>query len=461
MAKKKIVGFFAFVKEYMKQHGITNTEIAKQRCSEIWPLMDEAARKPYHDLARELNAQQKPSKFISIPAESLRAKAIEHEQEFYKDTKVHLISSLVDVCKTVEEILSKEFVIMSTNVMCRTNDGYLPIEFGLLRYSIKDGIKETYTKFVDPGDIPIGYASTAYQHAELTHKIPFDTFFTKYDLDNPPSLEEKEAKRKQKYQKVALNIIDFVKKCGNKAEASKEDDHLFIFSVPSQIEQNISCLKFLCQNATHPVSYSNFEVLDLIQLHYHITKRSGTYRPLAVCEEDFNVSYFDYSPGCCRFHEAIECMHCAMGHSYRLAYMLSNVLCLIFNIPLTDKHVPAETLKSLIGSSAQPNAHSQAERQEGKPQIMWKGKGRMSVTRDETTSKPFEMARLPREQGAQSNTIQHLPSTTGYNKDHSEILSSTSFSSVPEFSPCKPDSKPDFTRPLGIGRGRGRFDKFV
>ena len=56
MAKKKIVGFFAFVKEYMKQHGITNTEIAKQRCSEIWPLMDEAARKPYHDLARELNA---------------------------------------------------------------------------------------------------------------------------------------------------------------------------------------------------------------------------------------------------------------------------------------------------------------------------------------------------------------------------------------------------------------------
>jgi hypothetical protein len=67
---------------------------------------------------------------------------------------------------------------------CKHNSGrYLGCEIALSEFSFLDSTRKTYHKFINPGDIPAGYAFEATRHAAHTRRIPLppDSFVSVSD----------------------------------------------------------------------------------------------------------------------------------------------------------------------------------------------------------------------------------------------------------------------------------------
>jgi hypothetical protein len=59
------------------------------------------------------------------------------------------------------------------NYYCKLRNGrYLGCEVALSEFSFVDGIRKLYHVFINPGDIPLGYAFMSRKRAEETRLIP-------------------------------------------------------------------------------------------------------------------------------------------------------------------------------------------------------------------------------------------------------------------------------------------------
>jgi hypothetical protein len=76
------------------------------------------------------------------------------------------------------------FHLVHVNYYCKHSSGrYLGCEIALAEFSFVDGVRKTYHTFINPGDIPTGYAFEARRHAANTHRIPLapDSFVSVSD----------------------------------------------------------------------------------------------------------------------------------------------------------------------------------------------------------------------------------------------------------------------------------------
>ncbi|XP_037560559.1 protein maelstrom homolog isoform X1 [Dermacentor silvarum] len=89
---------------------------------------------------------------------------------------INSIHRYVDDIGTVDEIKRWSFNILSFNMLCKENGLYYPLQLGLVDYSIEQGFIRAFHKFIDPGPIPLGFASAAKDHSEATHGIPITGF---------------------------------------------------------------------------------------------------------------------------------------------------------------------------------------------------------------------------------------------------------------------------------------------
>ena len=110
-----------------------------------------------------------------------------------------------------------------------------------------------------------------------------------------------------------MNIKEFIKKSRLESKEPGKKHPFDVFSLPDEMKQNMGCPDFLCQNSINPCSSSDFEVLDLIRLHFNISKKSGNVRPFPACEIDFERSFFDHTFRRCSFHEDLDNIYCAIG----------------------------------------------------------------------------------------------------------------------------------------------------
>jgi hypothetical protein len=61
-------------------------------------------------------------------------------------------------------------------------------EIAPAEFCFVDGVRKTYHQFINPGDIPTGYAFEATRHAAHTHRIPLppDSFGSVSAIDRIP-----------------------------------------------------------------------------------------------------------------------------------------------------------------------------------------------------------------------------------------------------------------------------------
>lgn len=325
---KKKNGFYFFMKEVKDKETRRGCNISMAQmpvyAHPIWKKMSLAEREPYEELARHYNKDPnlRGGKLASdgTRIEDNRweeEEKIRQENKMKQDVKRYCNSD----CTTEEQFADiapkKLFYFMSFNLLCSTDDGrYIPIEVGIVEYSIQHGIHRQYCKIFYPGSAPNGYAGSAKARSEQTHQI---------SVFGEDSTE-------QNMRVVYNEIKAFISPVGN-------EEYPPVFCERNDLPVTIGCLTWLSQI----IGKENvFEVWDAAYLLMELT--AGIGKPLpsySVATDLLTKTSFNYHPSTrCEFHDEKDIHYCALAYSKKLCYLLSDAVCELFGIQLTEKHIP-------------------------------------------------------------------------------------------------------------------------
>lgn len=226
--------------------------------------------------------------------------------------------------KSTNALKKLYFIYFNILVKIKEQNKFIPIEVGLVEYTIKEGIRRDYHNFIITREIPIGYSREAIEHSETTHGI------------SVIGLEDKE----ENYSEVWQDIIDFI------SPQSGSEDLPPLFCPKESIPQNLGSLEWLAEQAGQEDYLDDIKLWDSNFLHMEL--RAGAGSPAAsyaIAEEEMKNSSFDYVSGLrCNFHEEGDNMYCALGKVKSLCYIISDVMCKLFKITATSKHLPERAL---------------------------------------------------------------------------------------------------------------------
>ncbi|GIY51041.1 protein maelstrom [Caerostris extrusa] len=257
---------------------------------------------------------------------NIEANAREMEElENYQNWMKQQIRSYVNsdcISKTeFKEIASRKmFYFMSFNILCQTENDYIPIELGLVEYSIRHGIHRELQMLIHPGRIPTGYTGQAKRLSEEVHCI--DIF---------QGEEESIKDVREIYQAIKTFI--------NPHDA---DEYPPIFCIEEDMERNNGCLQWLANQAT---DIETFEMWNAKYLLLELRAGVDAALPSLVIANDLiTKTSFNYnSLARCEFHDEKDCHNCALAYCKRLCYLMSDAVCSLYDITLTAKHIPTRS----------------------------------------------------------------------------------------------------------------------
>lgn len=347
--------FYFYMKKYQndqrKQGNNIDMKECSKQCAESWKNMSPDQREEFLQKAR--NAK---SKFLSsiltchqqatnvpstanfnqthllpLPSGVQSTDLFIQKQQEYSD---YFVDSVMDVLSDKNYLVNTRFFILATNVMVETDEKeYLPLEIGIVGFSIKDGITEEFHEFVDPGPPPLGYARLAHQHADSTHKIPLYGF----------PLASKN------YSDIVDRIYNFLSE--SRQKLAGDTSPMFVFCPElacddDMTSQNIGVLKWLWDKyEPNPGFEFDYQVLDLIYLGMKISEVMNQPTPFSIIEDRLKLVVYDFIAGIkCDFHERQENRFCALGLAKRWAYLFMDFTCPLIGInPLPNIHYPVRT----------------------------------------------------------------------------------------------------------------------
>jgi len=200
--------------------------------------MNESQRKTYSQFDNKSVQRKKSSQKISDPYLEDNEETIFHEELAQKVIEV-LVKN-----KTIDDLLSTKFYVMSTNIVCICDNTYPPIELGFVEYTIEKGIVQNYHRFIDVGNVAIGYSYSALNHYQNCHKIAIKDFEA---IDDCCLIVEE--------------VQQFLAE-SRPNDVSKTDSRnpMIVFSDGEQMKQNMGALEWL-QNKYNSTNRSANKVL--------------------------------------------------------------------------------------------------------------------------------------------------------------------------------------------------------
>jgi protein maelstrom len=214
------------------------------------------------------------------------------------------------------------FHLVHVNYYCKHSSGrYLGCEIALTEFSFEDGIRKTYHAFINPGEIPIGYAFMAQKHTTRTHQIPLppDAFGSMSD-----------------HQEILKNIKLFL--MGNSENETKVPP---LYTRPRDINAVVSVLR---QLQGRPATYTKnagrniFRVYSASKLFNELRNASMGVPSNVILQPNFLNAYelddYNFTEGIsCNFHEKLDAMpHCSLSCVQRWSFLIMKECCGPLNI---------------------------------------------------------------------------------------------------------------------------------
>ncbi|XP_054159484.1 protein maelstrom homolog [Oppia nitens] len=332
------------MKKEGKNFGLNNPEL-QTIAGDLWKDMPKEERQPFELMSQKeksgVNSSAKvtiditPKSYKEQKGENFGRSAamcsanIDDEQsreEFF----AKLVESFVKSFKSKTELMDAPIFIVGTNIMIRTESypsEYYPLEIGISRYTIREGIHCTYHEFIDAGKVPIGYMHMANDWSKTSHKIPLDNF--------DPAVSD--------YKKLVEDIEQILEESRFTNPVTGKPTSMLVFCREDAVEQNAGVFRWLAQKYQSVVPGFEWDVefLDLVTLVWNIT--NFIERPISqpIAENKLTSSTYDYSPNTnCEFHDEQDNYNCAQGLTRRLSYILTDMLCPLFEIRPTERHLP-------------------------------------------------------------------------------------------------------------------------
>jgi len=248
----------------------------------------------------------------------------------------------------------KVFVVGHLNIHCKTAmDEMVPAELALVKFSLAEGIKDTYSKILSLQDCPIpdGYNGPAMRNAEKTHNIPY---VTKQDIKMGDDEAGLIGERSTHAVKIEINRFlrgEPVFVLFDLDEERENWRNLFEKVLPFEMGEepkvfDISTLLFdleaMLMEAAMP------QLPGPAKSHLRdIKDRSVTSRSTALAHfEEDTFLYRTPISDSCQFHRAVDNVrYCSLSVAKRRVFSLCDISAVKLNIGLRPGfHLPASAI---------------------------------------------------------------------------------------------------------------------
>lgn len=342
MAKSKN-GYMTFIMESKnrdRQNGINQPD---SYYAAKWASLSDEEKKRYKDKANGRSSgrgfQLTSGHTASAPPGAMSADDAmtdDLEQDVVNEEMLEMRNMIEALLRCdAEQVAQIKIVIGATNVMIRTTEGtYMPMELGLTKYTVEQGIVDHYHRFTDPGPVPMGYMNKAKLHIDTTHKTPITNFDQAIGRRN----------RQVDFKAMMDEISIFLSDCFFQY---KGRSRCFIFTRDDMMEQLRGSLDFYIRTSEHEEWMDMWQqrrivIADVAYLLFCMHNAAGSNVVLPLCADvPYNTQY-DYKPGSCEFHTTADNNFCALGISKRWCYLLSD--CMLPLYPeieaVEGKHLP-------------------------------------------------------------------------------------------------------------------------
>ncbi len=204
------------------------------------------------------------------------------------------------------------------------NPYYVLAEVALIEYSLRHGIVNTYQAFIPANKIPLGYRSQCMESQRDVHQIPID----KFDQVN------------KSYGEIYNDIDMFVQK--------KIDNNHYtpLFCMSKDYELSKFGIRFLFDQSKSNTNASTRcplieKIFDLEFLVSYLSEQAKRTISIASANEILTAFSYDYAGNTlCEYHESLSCIKCSLGFLKRYAYLISDSICQMYGVELTDAHMP-------------------------------------------------------------------------------------------------------------------------
>ena len=81
----------------------------------------------------------------------------QQEEEVRYEYRVNMVKSLINAMSNKNQLINTKLFVIASNIVVKTDKNqYLPLEIGIVQFSIKDGLTDSLHQFINPGPIPLG-----------------------------------------------------------------------------------------------------------------------------------------------------------------------------------------------------------------------------------------------------------------------------------------------------------------
>ncbi|XP_072943387.1 protein maelstrom homolog [Epargyreus clarus] len=293
----------------------------------FWRDATPAIKAKYEQIAKQEkeknNIPDKKYTSTGIPLSEIERQ----EKELREAVEAELkdIKNLVKLKSFNGEIINEDFYIMDVNYYCKVGSGYLIGESTILRFNLQDGIHEIYHEIVNPGYIPVGYASDV-----------------KY-FSNELGLDMPDESGRSNYMQILANTIDYLKKKDRNSKILPP-----IFVMPDKILPVQDFIQQMCYRAGEDIAL--FRVYRLDSLFFTLinaikTRPDEGFPKESLAIQQLKKDMFKYTPGvgCSHHEESDKAIECTASRVKRQAYTILDSCCPVVGIePQPGKHLPAD-----------------------------------------------------------------------------------------------------------------------
>ncbi|XP_068631257.1 protein maelstrom homolog [Battus philenor] len=317
-------------KQQEKEKGIEYENLAKVAIAAdpSWKQASPAVRAKFEEMARK--AKQKlgvpEKKYTSTGISFAEIEQREMEIQNAQQAEIEDIKNMVALSCIQGNILTEDFYVMDVNYYCKTSTQYVIGESTVLRFNIKDGIKDNYHEIINPGSIPLGYAYDVKQGCmELGLDMP--------DENVPRS----------NYMQILANIIDYLKQKNTNSNVLPP-----IFTMPNMVLPVKDFFLQMCNRAAEDETL--FRIYRLDTLFYNLiniikTRGNEGFPKESLALSQLKKDLFKYTPGLgCEHHEeADKSINCTLAKVKRMTFTILDSCCPIAGIDLVPgQHLPLD-----------------------------------------------------------------------------------------------------------------------
>jgi hypothetical protein len=326
-------GFHFFLMDIHKKVQERGAAFISEMAASIWEHMKPDERWVYEEQARKekqhLYQVEFKNKFRPRRRYCARIERVLNRAN--RQTKMaQEIEETVRALKYRNSLKTHPFHLVHVNYYCKHGSGrYLGCEIALAEFSFVDGVRKTFHAFINPGQIPVGYAFLATKHAAETHLIPL-----------PPDGFGSESGH--------LDILNIIR-LFLMGQDGDERELPPLYTRPGDIAAVESVLWQLHENhGTYMnAGRDSFRIYSVCKLFHEL--RNATLgipsevilHPNFLAEDELNNDALEFTEGIsCDIHEETDAVrHCSLSYVQRWSFLIMKECCGFLQIDkISGKH---------------------------------------------------------------------------------------------------------------------------